>query len=384
MSSSTEEHFMSRATSMHRSVFASLALVTLSAAWWGCSPTPGTGTGTTTTSASSSSGAGGSSTSSGGTGGTGGIDVMTVGSGGDDSGACSTTSATAHPVQLDMIFLIDRSGSLSGPKWVGTSVALSTFFNDPASANIGVGILYFPNEKPFSCILEDYKTLSVPINTLPANAFPLTNSLPADANGAGTPIYGVLKGSLMIATAYQDAHPKHKVVVVLATDGEPNSCGMTTVDNIASLAKSALNYNGVRTFVIGAEGSVITNLNKIAAGGGTTAAYDITNDINDFSAKIKEIRSQALACEFDIPPPPDGKDLEPGKVNFTYTPKGIGMPKTLLRAEDLADCGGKPGWYYDSNLKPTKVILCPASCSTVEADLNAKVEVLFGCTSQVN
>ena len=224
----------------------------------------------------------------------------------------------------------------------------------------------------------------MPINTLPANAFPLTNSLPADANGAGTPIYAVLKGSLMVATAYQDAHPKHKVVVVLATDGEPNSCKGTTIDSIASLANSALNYDGVRTFVIGAEGSVIANLNKIAVGGGTTAAYDITNDITEFSVKIKEIRSQALACEFDIPPPPDGKAFDPGKVNFNYTPKGVGMPLTLLRADDLADCGGKPGWYYDSNFTPTKVILCPASCSTVDADLNAKVDVLFGCTSQVN
>lgn len=374
---------MSRPMNTHRPVFASLALLTLAAAWWGCDAAPATTA--TATSAASSTGQGVSSTSSG-SGGSGGIDVADGGggSGGDDGGACSSTSAEAHPVELDIIFVIDRSGSLYGPKWVGTSAALTTFFTDPASANIGVGMLYFPNEKPFSCIVDDFTTLSVPIDKLPLNAFPLINSIPAEATGAGTPIWGVLKGALMVATAYQDAHPKHKVVVVLATDGEPNSCGATTVENIASLAKSARNYNGVRTFVIGAEGSVITNLNKIAAGGGTTAAYDITNDINDFSAKMKEIRSAALGCEFGIPTPPDGKDLDPAKVNFAYTPKGMGTPKILLRAEDLADCGGKPGWYYDSNFAPTKVILCPASCTTVEADLTAKVDVLFGCTSQVN
>lgn len=374
---------MSRPVNTHRPVFASLTLLTLAAAWWGCTALPETTA--TATSTASSTGHGGSTTSSG-TGGAGGIDLADGGGGGggDDSGACSSTSVEAHPVELDIIFVIDRSGSLTGPKWVGTAVALTTFFKDPASNNIGAGILYFPNEKPFSCILDDYKTLSVPIDVLPGHAFALTNSLPADANGAGTPTWGVLKGALMIATAYQDAHPKHKVVVVLSTDGEPNSCGLTTIENIASLAKSARNYNGVRTFVIGAEGSVIANLNKIAVGGGTTAAYDITNDINDFSAKMKEIRSAALGCEFGIPMPPDGKELDPGKVNFSYTPKGMGTPKILLRAEDLLDCGGKPGWYYDSNFAPTKVILCPASCTTVEADLTAKVDVLFGCTSQVN
>ena len=202
-------------------------------------------------------------------------------------------------------------------------------------------------------------------------------------------MYAALLGALKVATAYQDAHPKHKVNVVLATDGEPNTCELAietpaTIGDIAKLAKSALNYNGVRTYVIGVEGSIIANLNKIAAAGGTTAAYDITNDISDFSAKMKEIRSSALGCEFGIPLPPDGKDLDPGKVNFEYTPKGMGMPKLLLRADDLADCKGQPGWYYDSNFVPTKIILCPASCSTVEADLTAKVDVLFGCTSQLN
>ena len=188
----------------------------------------------------------------------------------------------------------------------------------------------------------------------------------------------------MVATAYQDAHPKHKVVVVLSTDGEPNSCGLTTIDNIAALAKSARNYNGVLTYVIGVEGSIIANLNKIAAAGGTNEAYDITNDINEFSAKIEDIRASALACQFEIPPPPNGEVLDPDKVNFSYTPKGVGTPKVLLRADDLADCAGQPGWFYDSNGAPTKIVLCPASCSTVQADSDAKIEAQFGCKTQIN
>ena len=61
-----------------------------------------------------------------------------------------------------------------------------------------------------------------------------------------------------------------------------------------------------------------------------------------------------------------------------------GMSKLLLRADDLADCDSKPGWYYDSNVAPKKIILCPVSCTTVQADANAKVSALFGCKSQVN
>jgi Mg-chelatase subunit ChlD len=377
---------MSRPASIHQPVFASLALVTLAAAWWGCGATPetpSTGTSASATSASSSTGAGGSSGTSG-TGGSGGIAIDKDGGNVDDSGACSSTSAEAERVQLDIVFLIDRSGSMAGPKWVGTTNALTTFFNDPASAKIGAGMTLFPNHKAAICVPVDYETLDVPINVLPANAFVLTNSIPAAPTAYGTPMYGALKGTLTAATAYQDAHPTHKVILVIATDGEPNSCGAVSIDQIAALAKSARNYNGVLTYVIGCQGSIIPNLDKIAVAGGTKAAYDVTNDINEFSAKMEDIRSEALGCEYSIPPPPDGKDLDPDKVNFSYTPKGLGVSKVLLRADDLVDCNGKPGWYYDSNSLPTKVILCPASCVTVQADAKAKVEVLFGCKSQIN
>lgn len=375
---------MSRRTSLHRPVFVSVALGCIAVAWWGCSAAPETTQTTTGDTTSSGSGGTAGSGGSGGSQNTGGIQVDPDGGPVDDSGACTSTSAAAERVPVDMIFLVDRSLSMSGPKWIGTKNALTTFFNDPASAKIGAGMSFFPNYNASPCVPEDYMILDVPIGTLPDHAFTLTNAMPADANGGSTPIWGALKGTLTAATAYQDAHPTHKVVVVLATDGGPNACGTTTIDDIAGLAKSARNYNGVVTYVIGVEGSDISALNKIADGGGTTAAYDITNDINQFSAKIAEIRSKSLGCEFEIPPPPDGEVLDPDKVNFTYTPAGMGMPKLLLRAHDLIDCVGDPGWYYDSNVSPTKIILCPASCATVQVDSKAKVDVLFGCQSQLN
>lgn len=374
---------MRRPASIRQSVFATLTMSCIAAAWWGCSTSPEPQT-TETTSQSASSGNGGAG-GAGETGGAGGMDVVIDGgSTADGGGACTSISATAQPVKLDIIFLIDQSGSMSGPKWIGTTSALKTFFKDPKSANIGAGLSYFPNHKPATCVPVDYATLDVPINTLPLNSFALTNSMPADATGVNTPTYGALRGALMAAAAYQDAHLKNKVIVVLATDGDPNACGTTTIDDIAALAKSARDYNGVLTYVIGVAGSTIANLDKIAAAGGTAKAYDVTNDISEFSAKMAEIRSVSLGCEFEIPPPPSSQTLVPDEVNFSYTPKGVGMPTLLPRADDLADCGGKPGWYYDNNTAPTKIIICPASCTTVQADSNAMVSALFGCKSVVN
>lgn len=360
----------------HNLLFLGLGSAWIAAAWIGCAePTP-----VNTTTSSSSSSSSSSTSGSGGSGGDGGGINMTDG-GTPDDGACVTTSAEARRVPLDILFLIDRSASMSGPKWEGTKTALNTFFNDPASAGIGAGMVYFPAQKADVCNPQSYSILDVPIALLPANTFTLTNSIPFSPLGTNTPTYPALEGALKAATAYQDSNPTHKVVVVLATDGDPTSCPPTTIDDIAFLAKTAINYNGVRTFVIGAQGSTIANLDKIAASGGTTKAYDITQDITAFAAKMEEIRSEALACDFEIPDPPNGEKIDFNRVNFTYTPKGLGTPKLIPRAMDLADCENDAAWYYDSNLGPTKIILCPASCTTVQADDAAKVSVLFGCDS---
>jgi hypothetical protein len=292
-----------------------------------------------------------------------------------------------------MIFVIDQSVNLAGTDWTTITGALETFFNTPASDNISAGLLFFPYS-PYDCYLTDYEALTVPIASLPGNAFNLTNSVPPSAIGLGTPIRPALHGALLQATARQDANPTHRVVVVLASAGDllaavpgssdANECGdtapLTVWDKLAELTSGALSYDGVRTFVIGVPGATIADLNEVAAAGGTTAAFDATN-ISQFASSIAQVRTAGLGCQYAIPPPPGGQAVNPDDVNFSYTPDGSGTPAILPRTTDLAACNGQPGWYYDNNMAPTQIILCPASCSTVQADTKALVNVLFGCKS---
>jgi hypothetical protein len=97
-----------------------------------------------------------------------------------------------------------------------------------------------------------------------------------------------------------------------------------------------------------------------------------------------EIRKAVLGCDFEIPDPPNGEFIVPDEVNFTYTPGGEGSPIYLPRADNLADCGGLPGWYFDNNTVPTKIIVCPASCETIQNDSLALVNAEFGCASIAN
>jgi hypothetical protein len=294
-----------------------------------------------------------------------------------------------------MIFVVDQSASLAGTSWSTITSSLDTFFNDPASANVGAGLLFFPYA-PYDCDVAHYEVLTAPLDELPKNASALTSAIPATADGIFTPVRPALHGALLQATAWQDANPTHRTVVVLTTTGAPQpipgasdttECGdpspFTVWDKLSELASAALSYNGVRTFVVGVPGATITNLDEIAKAGGTTAAFDAT-DISKLGSAIGQIRTAGLGCDYAIPAPPNNPPIDFNKVNFSYTPSSTGQPTTLPRAKDLVGCNGQPGWYYDDDSHPTEIVLCPASCSVIEADNQGTENVLFGCDSVTN
>jgi hypothetical protein len=94
------------------------------------------------------------------------------------------------------------------------------------------------------------------------------------------------------------------------------------------------------------------------------------------------VKSSQLSCVYDIPPPPDMETFDPTKVNVNYTPGG-GAPTPILNVPDPSACGTTGGWYYDDPAQPTKIIACPTTCGTLKADANGKVDVLFGCQTEI-
>ena len=250
---------------------------------------------------------------------------------------------------------------------------------------MNVVLTYFPRSSngQSDCNHTSYDELAVAIGELPRNTPELTASIRSTSPGGGTPMRPALQGVLTNATAYKDANPSHKVIVVLATDGDTSGCSGNTVASTAEMAQKALRYNGVQTYVIAVQGSTLANLDQIAAAGGTARAFDVTTDIAAFAAKMAEIRASALPCELLIPAPPAGLTLDTGRVAVRFAPRGAG-PLEIPKADDAADCGTGPGWYYDDDVLPKKIILCPASCTTVQREVHAELDVLFGCAPTLN
>ena len=94
--------------------------------------------------------------------------------------------------------------------------------------------------------------------------------------------------------------------------------------------------------------------------------------------------SVELDCEWEIPPPPPGETFASNLVNVKWT-SGAGVETELKKVASATDCAGAPdgGWYYDDELDPKKVLVCPQNCGQLKADLMAKVDILFGCETIV-
>jgi len=316
-----------------------------------------------------------------------------------DGAACAATAFQAEERKLDLLVLMDGSGSMLDPvngarKWDLVVSALNTFVTDPDSAGIGVALTYFGFPAGFddagdlvvSCTVSDYETPSVPFGDLPTNSQPFVASLAAYKPEGGTPTRPALEGALNYAEAWLVRHLTRRVAVVLATDGEPNDCD-STVDAVAEVAEDGAELTTpILTYVIGV-GASLTSLDQVATAGGTGHAYiiDTTQDTTArFIDAMNAIRSRAiLPCDYEIPRAADGGEVDTGKVNVTFTASGDGGrgPKTLiLQVPSANDCDPNDGgWYYDDPVAPTTIKLCRASCDGAKADLGGRIDVLVGC-----
>ena len=100
-----------------------------------------------------------------------------------------------------------------------------------------------------------------------------------------------------------------------------------------------------------------------------------------FLLALNTIRGAVVSCDFPIPTPTSGP-LDVGFLNVEYTASGAAESTLLPRAAGLADCGDDAGWTFDvqpGTGTPSKITLCPATCSVVQTDFGAKVETRLGC-----
>jgi hypothetical protein len=330
------------------------------------------GDGTSGTSGTISGTSGGTSGASGTSGTTGGIGP-----------ACATSTATGKADPVYLVFVVDRSGSMKfnpqpNNKWDSVLSGMTTFFKDTGSAGLFASEQVFPQKAPSNdeCTTANYQAQLVPMTALPDTTGVLASTLTANGPDPnfGTPTKPALDGAIAFAKTVQATGKK--TALVLVTDGEPNNCNS---DLPSTAAAAGAGLPDIKTYVIGV-GDLLTNLDQIAMGGGTTKALIVstTNPAaisGDFVKVLGGIRTEALKCEYPMGQPPNGEMLDINKVNVQFTPKG-GMVTTL---DYSAGCASGSGWKYDDPAMPTKIIICPTSCNTLLASAEGKIDIVFGC-----
>lgn len=313
-----------------------------------------------------------------------------------DSGVvCLAEQVKAEAVPLAMLVLVDRSGSMLGEKWDAATMAIRSFADRSEVVGMKMGVQFFPPlPTGDQCSSSLYKTLAVPIAPLPDNVIPIQQRLlSTDANGGATPMRAGLEGSIAAMRDFLTANPLHEGVVILVTDGDPNSCGdvSSVVGAATGGAKPPSGTRAVHTFAVGMAGATFGNLNQIAAaGGGFPTAFDVGAGATAQQALVdalEKVRTGALGCEYTLPLPPADKGvLDLDSVVFEFTP-GKNDPKvTMRRVADKEACGATTGgYYYDDPKNPTRVVLCPVSCDTVRGGTaEATIELGFGCIQRPN
>jgi hypothetical protein len=97
---------------------------------------------------------------------------------------------------------------------------------------------------------------------------------------------------------------------------------------------------------------------------------------DDWSPIFQELDEQVnvgedIPCTFRIPEAP-GVAIDFNRVNVDFV-GADGTRRPLINVDDCAEDPG--GWRYDNPSNPTRILLCPDSCGTLDGD----VEVEFGC-----
>ena len=300
------------------------------------------------------------------------------GSAGDaDGGACASSTAQASPIPVDLVFMFDRSGSMGdNNKWTSCSAGLEAFFGDPKSAGLSASLQFF--EQPDACNVSAYATPLVAMTALP-NAAPFDAAINATQPNGGTPTLPAIQGAYQYAAQLEQQNMTAKVAVVLVTDGEPNDCN-SSVQSVASAAQAA--GPKTPTYVIGIGN--VTNLDAIAQAGGTQSAFIVSTGnpqqtATDFQNALSTIKGSTLSCEYQVPSASNGQMVDYNQVNVVFTPSN-GPADTLTYNKD---CGGSgQGWHYDNPQNPTKIEICPASCTTVQGDAGGTLAIQVGCATK--
>lgn len=330
----------------------------------------------------------------------------------DASQSCGASPFGAEPVKVNMLVVLDRSGSMSfnfdasTARWPATKASLTSALS-AVQNDIAFGLQLFPSGD--GCVMPGASDpLTVPLAAGTESVPAITTALDAATPGGGTPTAAALGRAL---SYFAGAELEGERYVLLVTDGGPGcnsalSCDTSTcmvhmegrcdvakpeaccstnccdpkaelgtqlncLDDTATLGQiQALRTAGISTFVVGIPGSetFADYLDAFAVAGGVPNAAGPTSYFAvDAPAALTTVlssitKSLVTTCRLQLASVPPALDQLNVKVEGEIIPRG-----------------GVDGWDLDQTTDPPTVVIQGASCARIESMGVKSVEVVYGC-----
>lgn len=312
----------------------------------------------------------------------------------DTSSECAGLSVPSE-VELqpaDIIFIVDNSGSM---QFEASSVQqnMNAFSSQIFLANLDVRVVLlssYPDDGEGICIDQPLGSGGCP--TTDDNPPGFTH-VPMSKIDSNNPLDRLIELWPTFMDVMRPEAAKH-VVVVSDDNSDMNAATFTQMFTALDPANVGFTFHGIVAdadpvtscfnsnpccAISAAPGVVYLNLIQQTGGVFGNLCEQQFQPIFDQLA-MEVIAGATIACAFDIPPPPEGEEFDPDKVNVAFD-SAVGT-LDIGRVDDPADCPNVvDGWYYDDPDNPTQVVLCDQTCTKIQGFQDASVSVTFGCAT---
>lgn len=341
-----------------------------------------------------------------------------------EPGVCSQSQAAAEFNQINMLIVMDKSGSMntqpagySKTKWAGAVDSLKSSL-DPQDPLVQYGFMLFPyldGGTVTSCELADGElAVNVPVGPASETVDRITELMSNVVPGGGTPTANALGAALDYYTKGKGVSLVGSKYVLLVTDGGPNCndtvvCGPETctanmdkspatcgsgvpnccdidiwvsgranpqslcLDDQAVVGKiQALAAAGIKTFVVGIPGTEAysTYLDTFAEEGGvpvtdatkTHKYYEVTGESGLAEAFKSITTSLVRSCTVPL----EQKPMDTDNINVA-----IDCNPVPQKTGDVAN------WHYDATVPA--IVVEGGYCARIEQAGVKRVDIVLGC-----
>jgi len=302
---------------------------------------------------------------------------------GDSACATASTEATLTKQPSDIVFILDNSGSMSlEASWVQQN--MNGFSQQIAASGIDfhvVVISSYPGHGFGICIDPP----------LGAGGCPTTDSNPPTFLHVDQSVGSTNGLSLCISTypkwksALRPDAAKH---IVIVTDDNSSLAAASFDSQLQALDPptfSGYKFHGIFCYTKCATaakaGTVYQTLVQQTGGvSGDLCLQDFKPVFDKLATAV--VSGSKISCDIAMPEAPAGKTINPQQVSVEVVASPGGAPQKIPHVADAGQCGSG-GWYYDNNAKPTRIILCPSTCSWAQGLSDAKLTVGLGCLGNI-